>query len=110
MKLDIKVSPTEHTRHWVLLESITYEEITVPAGFIFDGASIPVGLRPIFPHGGAKFFASCIHDYAYKTGVVSKERADALFLQAMLENGVEEWKANTMYAAVKLFGSSHYKG
>lgn len=104
MKLELKVKPTDKERQWELLETIWYKGIKVPSGFIFDGASIPIGLRWLFPHGGKKFFAACIHDYAYRTGCTSRDTADDLFLDAMLENDVNPWKANSMYSGVRMFG------
>jgi len=109
MKLVIKVTPTDNTREWELLETIWYKGVKVPSGFTFDGASSPLGLRWLFPHGGKKFFGACIHDYAYKTGCCSRSTADDLFLDAMLENGVDEWKANAMYGAVRMAGMRPWK-
>jgi hypothetical protein len=104
LKLTIKVSPTENTRQWELLEDIWYREVKVPSGFIFDGASIPFVLRGMFPHGGKKFFASAIHDYCYRTGCISKVDSDRLFLKALLENGVTNWKAKALYLGVRYGG------
>ena len=104
MKLKIKVEPTENEREWKLLETLLYRGTLVPSGFVFDGASIPPGLRILFPHGGKKFFAACVHDWCYRTGCVSRASADILFLTAMKENNVTPWKAKAMYKGVRVFG------
>ena len=109
MKLKIKVTPTENEREWELLETIWYHGVKVPSGFVFDGASIPLGLRWLFPHGGRKFFAACIHDYCYRTGCVPRDEADQLFLEAMLENEVQTWKAKAMFGSVKTIGWMFYR-
>ena len=109
-KLDVKVSPTDKDRNWIVLESITFYGITVPRDFVSDGASIPIGLRWRFPHGGRKFYAAVVHDYCYRTGILSREIADKFFLKAMRINGVSSRDAKLMYWAVRVAGSSSYKG
>jgi len=104
MKYIIEIRPTKVPRTWQLINSFTYGEITVPRGFLFDGASVPVGLRWIFPHGGAKMAAALVHDYCYRTACVSRKEADKLFHDLMLENGVSKWRAKAMYAGVRSCG------
>ena len=103
------MKPTEKERNWKLLEAIWYHGIFVSRDFITDGASIPLGLRWLFPHGGRKFFGAVVHDYCYRTGCVSRKRADTIFLEAMLENNVSSLEANTIYRAVRMFGALSYK-
>lgn len=104
MKYIVRVEPLDEPRHWKLLDDFNYREITVPSGFTFDGASIPLGLRWLFPHGGAKFAAACLHDYCYQTGIVDRITSDKYFLEVMLENGVNKWKAKAMYLGVRSGG------
>ena len=109
LKHNFKVSPTNKNRNWKVLEENTVKGIMVPKGFITDGASIPVGFRWLFPHGGPKFPAAVVHDYCYRTGCIPKEKADNIFKEVMLENEVPEWKAEIMYLAVKYVGGYSYK-
>jgi hypothetical protein len=38
--------------------------IVVPKGFKYDGASIPIGFRNLYPKFGKKYdYAACVHDY-----------------------------------------------
>ena len=76
----------------------------VPAGFIFDGASIPIGLRWLFPFGGPKMFGACLHDYLYRHSIGIRKEADGIFLDAMIANKVSVEKAKWMYWGVRLFG------
>ena len=99
---------------WKLGEELEYTsdsgvKVTVPKGFLFDGASIPRGLWNILRVGGVQLYGACVHDYCYRTHVVDKKTADDLFLEALLDKGVSEIKANTMYKAVDWFGSGSYK-
>ena len=82
-------------RHWELAEDYNYKlndkEFVIPAGFTFDGASIPKFLHPFFSPVGVLLMGGLVHDYAYKyetllmknkkdtLGVISQKRADEIF-------------------------------
>lgn len=89
-----------------------YEEVSVPKGFIFDGASIPRMLWRIAGHPfTAKYItAACVHDYLYSTGKVTRKTADKMFLCLLLAYDVSPLFALMMYYAVRVFGKSNYKG
>ena len=83
------------TRNWVLTEDWKYningEEYVIPAGFQFDGASIPKFLRTFFSPVGVLMIGGLVHDYAYKyktllkknkkdtMGELTQKRADEIF-------------------------------
>jgi len=58
------------TRNWVITEdwkySISDNEYVIPAGFQFDGASIPKFLRTFFSPVGVLLIGGLVHDYMYK--------------------------------------------
>jgi hypothetical protein len=101
-----------------LLEPLEYrvgsddssEVIIVPKGFETDFASIPVGLRNLFPPMGRWSRAAILHDWLYATGGLSgrytRKQADKIFREAMLVLGVPKWRAEVMFQAVRLGGSS----
>ena len=82
-------------RHWELAEDYNYKlndkEFVIPAGFKFDGASIPKFLHPFFSPVGVLLMGGLVHDYAYKyatllrqnkkdtMGVISQKKADEIF-------------------------------
>lgn len=104
LKLRVILEPCKKAREWRVVESVQYRCVKVESGFITDLSSIPIGLRWMFPHGGAKAFGSVIHDHIYRKQYLPRNFADDFFLDAMLENGVNKYKANAMYAGVRLFG------
>ena len=57
-------------RHWELAEDFNYtlndKDYVIPAGFKFDGASIPKFLHPFFSPVGVLLMGGLVHDYAYK--------------------------------------------
>jgi len=82
------------TRNWQLTKDWNYKidgkEYIIPAGFTFDGASIPKFLRTFFSPVGVLLIGGLVHDYMYKyacckpTGntpllVVDQKRADQIF-------------------------------
>ena len=83
------------TRNWVLTDDWKYningEEYVIPAGFQFDGASIPKFLRTFFSPVGVLLIGGLVHDYAYKyktclkknkkstMGDLTQKQADEIF-------------------------------
>ena len=110
-------------RVWRLEEPLRYEVgaegsglvVTVPAGFVTDGASIPRFMQAVLPPFGKWSRAAILHDYLWRAvadgrpveisgyGVIAHRRgADAIFHEAMLVCGVSKWLAWAMWAAVRL--------
>jgi len=89
------------TRNWVLTKDWEYKinDITyvIPAGFQFDGASIPKFLRTFFSPVGVLLIGGLVHDYMYKYTackpvsnksallVVDQKRADQIFRDINIE-------------------------
>ena len=83
------------TRNWELTNDFNYvlngNKYVIPAGFKFDGASIPKFLRTFFSPVGVLLLGGLVHDYAYKyetllrenkrdtLGKISQKRADEIF-------------------------------
>ncbi len=96
------------------MEAYILGYITVPKGFIFDGASIPKSAQYIIGSNiDPKFLiAALIHDWLYSKKCklpISKDEADALFMYILIEEGTNEALAFTMHWAVSTFGAKHYK-
>jgi hypothetical protein len=83
------------TRNWEITKDWKYNidgtEYVIPAGFQFDGASIPKFLRTFFSPVGVLLIGGLVHDYAYKyktllevnkkktLGDLTQKRADEIF-------------------------------
>lgn len=80
------------------------DEITVPAGFVTDFASIPRVFWIFMPPDDIYSQAAVLHDYLYNTKMFNRDRCDKLFLQAMEILGVGKFTRYTMYYAVRSFG------
>ena len=98
-----------------VIEPLVYQSdvagmtITVPAGFQTDMASVPRLPIVFLLFGNTSDEAAVVHDYLYSTKLVAREVADAVLREASLTTGVPRWRAQAMWAGVRMFGASHYK-
>jgi len=100
----------------------------VPSGFEYDGASIPnratlpdwlckllpmrmrwgIPIWALFPPIGKYDRPAILHDFLYsQAGNTPRCLADAIFYEAMLEDGVK-WRRPIMFYAVRWFGGGAY--
>lgn len=99
----------------------TLGNITIPAGFISDGPSIPERLRSVISVLGKHIFPAFLHDYWYRVPkarvisrgprkkYVSRELADNIFLQEMKDLKVPWWRRRLMWRMVGAFGASSWR-
>jgi hypothetical protein len=85
-------------------------EIWIPAGFSWNGASLP---RPLWSEMGGRFEPNTLdaglpHDWAYLTHCVDRAAADKYFRDRCLANGMSHIKAEAMYEALRLCGETHW--
>lgn len=101
-----------HPEFRVLLVAVKIREITVPRGYVWDGASIPGLVRPFMgePFVGAHRDAGLLHDYLYETCKVSRSQADELFYRELLADGDSKPSAYLKWLAVRTAAASHYGG
>lgn len=78
----------------------------VPAGFLSDGASIPDALWAVVggPYSGPYRDAAVVHDYFCSTKHRPWQDVHDVFLEAALNRGTTDWKAQYMYAGILLKG------
>jgi hypothetical protein len=102
-------------KDWLVERDFVYvagngDRYLIPKGFITDFASIPRIFWSILPPTGDYGPAAVLHDFLYRTGVVSRARADDLFFEAMGVLGVASWKRYTIWYGVHVLGAPFYKG
>ena len=87
------------TRNWQITIDWHYTidgiDYVIPAGFTFDGASIPKFLRTFFSPVGVLLMGGLVHDYAYKYAclkrtngglhLVDQKKADEIFRDICIE-------------------------
>jgi hypothetical protein len=105
---------------WRLEQSYAYQDgpttIEVPAGFMFDLASIPRIFWGLIAPFELSVAAPLLHDFLYQhrgdppPGTLTPPRtytrseADTLFRTVMEQEGVPGWRRVLGYLAVRLFG------
>lgn len=110
------MNPRPHTdydvrqRTWVLLTDwegrVNGWAGRIPAGFLFDLASIPKPLWVLLGPHELSVLAPLVHDWVYRTHPLGMTRseADRLFLLAMTDEGVGRFRRRAAWLAVRLFG------
>ena len=90
--------------------SIDGTEVTIPAGFTWNGASIPLVVQPIFGgrYAPENIVPSLIHDYLIFIGWDIDER-DLRFYSAVLDSGRGKKRAYAMYTGVRVYSLIFYK-
>ena len=88
-------------------------ELTVPAGFRSDGASVPRFFwRWVFPPGDSRALrAAFAHDFIYRTHPEkwTKQMADLMFYDLLCEDGVPRFRAFRAYKGVEWFGNAAWQ-
>ena len=87
--------------------------VTVPSGFVTDGASIPKVFWSILSPFGDYFAAAVIHDFLYSKSnqnTFTRLQCDNIFKEAMFNIGVPWYRRDVIYRAVRTFGGAFYKG
>lgn len=109
---DLKITPIWENK-WKLAEEYNYTikdywmnlVISIPKGFIFDGASIPRIFYIIWtPMSTDTIVAALIHDYLYKTQKTSRGFSDRVFLKIMEMTDVSIIKRILYYVWVRIWG------
>lgn len=108
--LEVRQAPDGH---WVTTRAMEYhageypsdEIYTVPAGFKTDFASIPRVLWTAVGHPAGRYAqAAVFHDEWYRSGRITRRRADALFLEGMDVLCVPWAVRRTLWAGVRIGG------
>jgi hypothetical protein len=105
------------TRHFWSLSDLTFSDhsgaqVTIKAGFLSDGLSIPKVFQSIFSKSPYYIFAGIIHDFGYRRDFphkMSRKNVDRLFLYYMKKYGVGFLARHTIYRAVRLGAFKNWK-
>ncbi len=103
--------------HWRVLTPFSYkiadgEWVTIPAGYLTDGASVPRLFWNIIPPWGKYGQAAVVHDLLCeylsiikdgKPHTITRDRADEILNEAMYALGVPDGKRLIIYSAVSLY-------
>lgn len=109
------LSPLPVKNQYALLDDYQADygnlKIVVPAGFVFDGASVPFfGWLPTYtPFHPDVMAPALIHDWLYLNHQVDRQMADQIFYDLLILNGAGKLKAKLMYRDVRIGGGQHFE-
>ena len=93
------------TRNWKVTQDWKYRmngnEYIIPAGFQFDGASIPKFLRTFFSPVGVLLVGGLVHDYMYKYAALKRTGKGGLLL-------VDQKKADQIFRDINIEVNGFY--
>lgn len=87
---------------------VAQQNFVVPPGFLTDGNSTPRWPFVYWLMGGRDHKPAVLHDYLYDSKQVSRTMADAVLREASASIGVPAWRRWGMWAAVRIWGGSHW--
>ena len=104
---------------WEVEDVLVYESyllntiIRIPPGFVTDLASVPRVPFVYMMVGEIAQEAAVVHDFLYQTHAVNgqpitREQADQVLREAMGACRYPDWQSNTIYAGVRVGGSSSW--
>tara|TARA_R100000664_G_scaffold25227_1_gene35192 strand:+ start:3371 stop:3730 length:360 start_codon:yes stop_codon:yes gene_type:complete len=88
----------------ILLEDYFIMGYSIPAGFIFDGASIPGVAKWYVDDDDHLLPAALVHDYLYVNQPCTRKEADHIFWEIMIYTGVRRSQAYVCWLAVRIGG------
>lgn len=101
-------------RKYQLLSPLRFKDgkitITIHAGFVYDGASIPRSLWSVIGCPMDYAYESCIHDALYASKLFNRKECDKYFYKALRARGVSLSIAKQMYLGVRFGGEAHFGG
>jgi len=83
--------------------------LTIPKGFLTDGASVPRLFWNLIPPWGDYGPAAIVHDYLYRWQKTPKAIADKVLLEGMWVLGCQVATYSVIYLAVHWFGGHAWK-
>ena len=113
------------TRHWIVASDWSYKLdgkwYIIPAGFVFDGASIPKFLHTWLSPTGVLLMGGLVHDYAYKYATLKKKdngtwgdmnqkQADIIFRDINIEQNGFHFLNYLAYWALRIGGWVAWNG
>lgn len=93
-------------------KDVIHKLITIPAGFEWDGASVPRPLWFVMPKWGENSVAFLMHDWLYSCNcppILSRKESDKMLYDDLLEMGVFKPRAWCVYSTVRVFGARFFK-
>jgi hypothetical protein len=87
-----------------------YQEVSVPAGFVTDLASIPRVFWTLLRPDGKYAYSAIVHDYLYWFQTKPREESDTILKLGMQDFSIDAVTITAIYDAVRLGGRASWSG
>jgi len=108
LALTVNLTRRYTDKYWTLNDTIIikYDNVIyrIPKGFKTNLLYIPKWARWLIDPMGKGWVSAIVHDYHYSRGI----KADELFYNMLLGEGVNKGLAYIMYKSVQIFGRPQY--
>lgn len=84
------------------------EVLRVQCGCPTDGPSIPEGADLVIGEKMLVFLCGILHDWLYRMTQRPKEECDDILLEAMLDEGMDQRRAEIVFGFVVMFGGKSF--
>lgn len=115
MNLELVTDGNKRARYR-LAHPLTWQGITVPAGFVTDFGSVPTALEWVVSGEDVHLVVpSIVHDWLYQNrgkvseGTFTRRQADQLLAEGMRLWGAPWWKQQVVYFAVRVGGGKAWR-
>lgn len=82
--------------------------LTIPKDFLSDGASVPRLFWRLIPKYGSWLRGAIVHDYLYRTGILTKDQSDAVLWELAAADGTPWWQCFVIEAGLWLGGKPQW--
>ncbi len=92
--------------NYITLKDLEYKGLVIPAGFVFDGVTVPAPFTLLFSNKDLRqgIKASCFHDFMCKNkDLYSREIATNVLIELWLDAGLNKFKAKIAAFSVNLY-------
>ncbi|HEV8037226.1 MAG TPA: DUF1353 domain-containing protein [Bryobacteraceae bacterium] len=87
-----------------------YQEVSVPAGFVTDLASIPRVFWTLLRPDGRYAYSAIVHDYLYWFQTRPREESDTILKLGMKDFSIDVVTITAIYDAVRVGGGASWSG
>lgn len=92
--------------NYITLKCLSYKNLFIPKGFIFDGVTVKAPFTLLFSNKDLRkgILASCFHDYMCRHKDIYKRKdATKVLIDLWIKEGLPKWKSYIVFVCVELY-------
>lgn len=91
---------------YITLHRLSYKDVKIPRGFIFDGVTVPAPFTLLFSNKDLRqgIKASCFHDFMCQNKAkFSRQEATNILIELWLQAGLNKFKAKIAKLSINIY-------